>query len=593
MTLDASQQNVFDRIKANPDKNFFIQGQAGTGKSTLINYIRENLGCTVAVVAPTGIAAQLIGGSTIHRMFHLGAHDYFPDNVVERYQGFERVVPLLDTLIIDEASMLRADVLDTVNVLCKRAKGNEIVFGGIQVILVGDLYQLPPVYKQTDEALNYMLKTYQVSKPFFFDAKCYESGSFEKLELKTVHRQDSDAEFLECLQSISVGNTPNNIESVREAIESLNTRVEPDSASCDFPVVTARRKQADEINCDKLAALAGNERIYKGILSGDYSEKEALAPLELHLKVGAKVMFCRNDTQEQKYVNGTMGVVQHMSDDGITVQTEKGDVVEVRCATWEKQEYVPSQHVPGALELKTIGKYEQFPLKPAYAITIHKSQGQTWDNVCIDLGNGGAFAEGQTYVALSRVKTMSGVHLARPLSLSDVQTNPRIQAFLVTGERPRPMGQRRDIESVKRFWRDVFPEFSAADSVYRCANPHTIYKLNGQPRFWGACYWFSCPYAELDKTIFLICLDNRNHSSVIFKIPACTFGENVFDLDLSIRSNDGRHQIQEYRDAYFDLFLETAGHYMELRTEINFDSYMIASETNWEVRNLKEDSEEE
>lgn len=213
--------------------------------------------------------------------------------------------------------------------------------------------------------------------------------------------------------------------------------------------------------------------------------------------------------------------------------------------------------------------------------------------MCIDLGNGGAFAEGQTYVALSRVKTMSGVHLARPLSLSDVQTNPRIQAFLVTGERPRPMEQRRDIESVKKFWRDVFPEFSAADSVYRCANPHHIYKLNGQPRFWGACYWFSCPYAELSKTIFLICLDNRNRSSVIFKIPTYTFGENVFDLDLSIRSNDGRHQNQEYRDAYFDLFLETAGHYMELRTEINFDSYMIASETNWEVRNLKDDSEEE
>lgn len=209
------------------------------------------------------------------------------------------------------------------------------------------------------------------------------------------------------------------------------------------------------------------------------------------------------------------------------------------------------------------------------------------------MGEGGAFAEGQAYVALSRVKTKTGVHLARPLSLSDVKSNPRIQAFLETGVRPHPMAQTRDIERVKAFWRDVLPEASSVDSVCHCANPHHIYKLNGQPRFWGACYWFSCPYTELDKTIFLICLDNRNHSSVIFKIPAYTFGENVFDLDLSIRSNDGRHQIQEYRDAYFDLFLETAGHYMELRTEINFDSYMIASETNWEVRDLKEDSEEE
>lgn len=591
--LDDFQQEAFDRIKKNFDKNFFIQGQAGTGKSTLINYLRENLERTVAVVAPTGIAAQLIGGSTIHRMFHLGAPDYFRANDVKNYKEYEYVLKKVHTLIVDEVSMLRADVFDTMNHLCKRAKDCNEVFGGIQVILVGDLHQLPPVYKHQDDLFNYMLETYQVSKPFFFDAKCYNEGNFEKLELQKVHRQNADEEFLSCLQTISIGNTPNNMGRLRAAIEALNSRVEPGSTSGDWPVVTARRKQAETINHDKLAALPGEERRYKGTLSGDYSESDALAPLELHLKVGAKVMFCRNDTQEQKYVNGTMGVVLDMSDDSIAVQTEKGDVVDVCQTTWQKQEYVPSSRETDALELKTCGSYVQFPLKLAYAITIHKSQGQTWNNVCIDLGNGGAFAEGQTYVALSRVKTMSGVHLAQPLSCEDAKTNLRVQQFLETGTRPQPVvPRRRDWESMKSFWSGIILRFTAAKAnMHCCSHPMTIRRLDNSYRFQIPCYWFLCKTQELEQPLFLICVDGN--SSTLFEIPAHTFTPGKFRLERDIRANDSRYNDLGFRRTSFDLFLETAGHYMELRTGINFDSYMIASETDWNVHNLRENEDEE
>lgn len=257
LTLDENQQNAFDMIKANRDKNFFIQGQAGTGKSTLINYLRENLEREVAVVAPTGIAAQLIGGTTIHQMFHLGSHPYFPKNVVENYQKHDEVVSLIHTLIIDEASMLRADVFDTIDSLCKKAKNNNKIFGGIQIVLVGDLYQLPPVYNYRDdkagEAQQYMYNTYKFPEPFFFDAECYSKGEFTKMVLSTVHRQEADRNFLNCLRAISSGNADNNKRDVEAAIDELNKRYKSGIVDGDdIPIVTSTNNRAIIINNEKL-----------------------------------------------------------------------------------------------------------------------------------------------------------------------------------------------------------------------------------------------------------------------------------------------------------------------------------------------------
>lgn len=589
INLDDNQREAFKKIKENRTKNFFIQGQAGTGKSFLINYLRDNLDGNVAVVAPTGIAAQLIGGSTIHRMFHLGGHDYFRlDQVEKRYSDYERVVGELNTLIIDEASMLRADVFDTVNILCKKAKSSDAMFGGIQVILVGDLYQLPPVYKYNKEAQEYLLKTYQFPNPFFFDSLCYKNGNFEKLELTSIHRQVSDNTFVDCLRNISTTYNPNNSGNVQHALDLLNKRVEPGAAEKEIPIVTARREQADAINHIKLRRIPGKEMPpYEGKFKGDYKETDTFVPSKLNFKVGAKVMFCRNDAAEGKYVNGTMGIIQFLDKDYITVKTEHGVIVDVRRAEWKKYEYVTSLHEEGKLDLKEIGSYVQFPLKLAYAITIHKSQGQTMDDVCIDLGDG-AFATGQTYVALSRVKTMGGLHLVQKLSLGDVKIDPRVQQFLQTGEVPPPPQRgldRRDYNSMKKFWSEVFPIIG--NPAVRCSTLNIRKKLDGQEYKFNrkSCFWYTHKKDELKRTIVLIASDAQNNSSMIFEIPPNSILSEQVELDQDIKcykewETKRRKNDQDYINNYFDIFLSNTSPYMELKTGISFEKHLIATEHN-------------
>lgn len=589
INLDDNQREAFKKIKENRTKNFFIQGQAGTGKSFLINYLRDKLDGNVAVVAPTGIAAQLIGGSTIHRMFHLGGHDYFRLDKVIKYRDYERIVSKLNTLIIDEASMLRADVFDTVNILCKEARKCDAIFGGIQVILVGDLYQLPPVYKYNKEAQEYLLKTYQFPNPFFFDALCYKVGNFEKLELTSIHRQVSDNTFVDCLRNISTTYTPNNSGNVQRALDLLNRHVESDAAEKEIPIVTARREQADAINHIKLSRISGEERPYEGKFEGDYKETDAFVPSKLNFKVGAKVMFCRNDGAEGRYVNGTMGIIQFLGEDYITVKTEHGVIVDVRRAEWKKYEYVyvTSLHEEGKLDLKETGSYVQFPLKLAYAITIHKSQGQTMDDVCIDLGDG-AFATGQTYVALSRVKTMGGLHLVQKLSLDDVKIDPRVQHFLQTGEVPSPPQRglnRRDYRSMKNFWSEIFPIIG--NYAIRCSTPNqrrtldaTTLKFDGK-----SCFWYTPFKRELEKTMIIISSDAQNSSSKIFEIPANSISSEEFQLDQNIKCKKQSEEKQRRYDTNFinnrfDIFLENKPPFTELNTQIKFEKYLIATEHN-------------
>lgn len=592
--MDETQQATFNKIKSNPQQNFFIQGQAGTGKSFLIKHIREELGRQVAVVAPTGIAAQLIDGVTINSLFCLGALPYFCLDDVKHYRFYKDIVKQIETLIIDEASMLRADVLDAINILCKKAKNCNEIFGGIQIVLVGDLYQLPPVYDSEDgDVQQYMKKTYHVQTPFFFDAICYKEANFEKIELLRVHRQSTDPQFLNDLQTISIRNTPDNRRAVQESLASLNRHVEPDASNKDISVVTATRKAAKEINDQKLAQLLSPEKLYIGSIDNpQYQSSDWVAPFELRLKIGAKVMFCRNE--KGVYVNGTMGIVTALDNNCIQVRTEKGVKVDVYRYKWEKKKYVESKEGEHHLELETVATYEQFPLKLAYAITIHKSQGQTWEHVCIDLGNG-AFATGQTYVALSRVKTSSGVHLIQEISPDDIKPNERVQEFLKTGLAPLPIPtytnwNRTDGNSVIDFWSTRFPCISDSQNVCHFANQITVRNNNKTRKFPNACFWFTLSKGLLKhkNNIFLIFINSNSRTSSVFKIPSEVILNKNFQLDRDVyTTNPQRYRKDrmgtQYRNNHFDIFVETTEPYEEIMSKFQFGEYLLATEVNWEI----------
>lgn len=593
--MDETQQATFDKIKSNPQQNFFIQGQAGTGKSFLIKHIREKLGRQVAVVAPTGIAAQLIDGVTINSLFCLGALPYFRLDVVKQYRFYNEIVKQIETLIIDEVSMLRADVLDAINILCQKAKNNNKIFGGIQIVLVGDLYQLPPVYDSEDvDVQRYMEATYHAPTPFFFDATCYKDANFNKIELKKVYRQTNDLQFLKDLQTISIKNAPNNQQAVQEALASLNMHVEPDAVSKDFSVVTSTREAAKNINEEKLAKLPTPEKSYIGSIDNpQYQNADWIAPFELRLKIGAKVMFCRNE--KNVYMNGTMGVVTSLSDNCIQVRTEKGVDVDVYRYKWEKKKYIESKEGESPLELVTVATYEQFPLKLAYAITIHKSQGQTWEHVCIDLGNG-AFATGQTYVALSRVKTASGVHLVQKISPDDIKPNERIQEFLKTGIVPLSMPtstnwDRADGNSVIDFWSTRFPCISDSQNVCHFANQKTVRKINKTRKFPTACFWFTLSKGLLrhKNNIFLIFINSNSRTSAIFKIPSEDIMRKDFKLDRDVyTTNPDRYSLDDngerYRNDKFDIFVETGTPYEEIMSGFEFGKYLLATEVDWQIQ---------
>ncbi|MCQ2371493.1 MAG: DEAD/DEAH box helicase [Akkermansia sp.] len=602
--LDDCQQTAFNKIKDNPNQNFFIQGQAGTGKSTLINYIRKHLRREVAVVAPTGIAAQLIEGATIHSMFKLGGKPYFPLNVVNRYKKYEAVVGVINTLIIDEASMLRADIFDTINCLCKKAQRDyKSAFGGIQIVLVGDLCQLPPVYKYEDEkAINYMMKTYGVAKPFFFDAKCYEKGKFQILKLNNVHRQNADMEFLKSLRTVSSLNSEIDSPALEDAIRFFNDECYDSSAKeGDIITITAKNEEAAEINERQLANLAGEERApYFGTFCGEYynpkkygnsnvidkelqkKRKEGVVvPEVLKLKVGAKVIICRNDAENGEYVNGTIGNVSELNDDSIKVEKADGNVVELRRVDWYQQEYV--KKTDGSLELSTIGTYNQFPLKLAYAISIHKSQGQTLEDVRVDLGDDGAFEAGQTYVALSRAKTRKGVHLVRKITLNDIIANPRVREFLSTGKKPRT----HIAEDVVAFWKQYY---KIDTSIIHHANLSVNWDTKGNVTWQNDHFWFTLDYRILNSTFYLVCIDGVKCISYLFRVPGGKFTRNHFGLDVNKNSNDNRHndnpQIKaEFCANHFDIYMKYSDEYAELYMNmVKFQPYLIAKEINWQVK---------
>jgi ATP-dependent exoDNAse (exonuclease V) alpha subunit len=396
----------------------FVTGKAGTGKSTLIQHLRGTVEGNCVVIAPTGVAAMNVQGATIHSFFRFPPRMLTDDDVtaIRRKKPYKK----LDLLIVDEVSMVRADVLDAMDRFLRlNGPKKNRPFGGVPVVLVGDLHQLPPVVRGQDEAAHFA-STYE--SPFFFSSRAFAEIEPAPVELTHIFRQQDDR-FVGILNRLRTGDTSPDV------LEEINARVTPGVDPDRETVLSTTNLIADRINKTRLASLPGDRRTYTGEANGSFriTGDRLPSPLELHLKVGARVMFTRNDSQG-RWVNGSLGVVQDMTDRSVEVELSgDGEMVEVSRAAWETYTYEfdedEDRHVP-----IVSGAYEQLPLTPAWAITIHKSQGKTLAQVRIDLGRS-AFAPGQVYVALSRCRRLDDITLSRAVTRRDVFCDRRVVSF--------------------------------------------------------------------------------------------------------------------------------------------------------------------
>lgn len=407
--------DAFDLIEYTR-KNIYLTGDAGTGKSTFLKYLVENTKKKIVVLAPTGVAALNVGGQTIHSFFRLPP-TFIQESDIRRVSHANRsLLKALDTVIIDEASMLRADLMDAVDYALRLNRDNmHIPFGGVQIVLVGDLCQLPPVVDKGLEEI--MAKEY--NNPYFFNARVFDEAEVFYLELTKQYRQ-TDAKLIELLNCIRH-------KKVSDAhLKILNQRVTNEEVDGNPVVLTMTNKDAAYINIGKLNELKSPEYHYEATISGRFSEEGSYpAEIILKLKKGAQVMLLRNDP-EHRWVNGTMAVVDELSDDSVKIAVD-GNIYPVPIFQWERIEYKYNR-ITGKIEKEVIGTFQQYPLKLAWAITVHKSQGKTFDAIVIITGRG-AFAHGQIYVGLSRCRTFEGIFLLNPIEHRDIIFDERVDGF--------------------------------------------------------------------------------------------------------------------------------------------------------------------
>lgn len=424
MTIDLNPQflSTLDLLE-NSSNSLFITGRAGTGKSTLLTYFKSHTKLKVVILAPTGVAAVNIGGATIHSFF-----GFKPDVTLEKAWVLgaktkkAALYRSLDAIVIDEISMVRADLLDCIDAFLRRVLGNSHPFGGKCLILFGDLYQLPPVVTQEDGAIF----ATRYSTPFFFSAEVISRLSLTFVELDHIYRQTDD-EFIAILNAIRENlATPAHL-------ALLNTRLNPDYAPPPEEYVvylTGTNRDAESYNTYQLNSLEGESRTFSAISTGTFDRRTEPAPRELVLKIGAQVMLTSND-REKRFINGTVGRVEDMSlidsSPVISIRLPNKKLIDVGPNSWEmfKFNFHPKS---GRITTEVAGTYTQLPLMLAWGITIHKAQGKTFDRLAIDLP--ASFAHGQTYVALSRATSLSSLILKRPLTLAHIIMDPVVTTWL-------------------------------------------------------------------------------------------------------------------------------------------------------------------
>lgn len=428
LQLNDDFRQALDLLEKN-ESNLFITGKAGTGKSTLLQLFRSTSRKKMVVLAPTGVAALNVQGQTIHSFFGFPPRIVTPSEAARKVtrKDLLRMYQNLEVLVIDEISMVRADLLDGMDRFLRVNRENYRPFGGVQVVFFGDLFQLPPVVTRDPVEASYFSEYYE--SPYFFSGKIFQDADFqlESLELRKVYRQES-RHFLRLLEAVRVN------ELDYDDLDDLNERHEPGFvASEGYITLCARNATADKINQRELSLLESPEHEFIAEVKGQFDPGLYPTDFGLRLRKGAQVMFVRNDLEERQFVNGTIGKITQLTEKSIVVETEttegKMRRIEVARAEWEIIRYKGGP--TGGLETEVVGSFSQYPLRLAWAITIHKSQGKTFDRVLIDLG-GGAFEHGQLYVALSRCRTLEGVVLRQRIRPQDVITDDRVVEFYET-----------------------------------------------------------------------------------------------------------------------------------------------------------------
>ena len=438
--LSDEQRSLFEYIE-NTDAHVFVTGRAGTGKSTLLSHLTANTEKSFAVCAPTGVAALNVGGVTIHSLFTFPLGLLGEVDIGKHLSRRTRdVLKALDMLVIDEVSMVSADLMDAMDRAMRIARGRRnLPFGGAQVVMFGDPYQLAPVPPRDPQERAYMAENYQSG--WFFDAHVWRDAGLERFELSEIFRQ-ADSNFKEILNAIRDGSVS---QDMLDVLNKAGNRFPPHS---DVIKLATINETVNSVNHQRMALIESEPKLFRAT----YSEGAANAfgrvlPAEtdLYLKVGAQVMFIKNDDSGSKnsagvttrrWVNGTIGRVTALPKSGLVVVDVEGEVLEVGPSTWEKVRYEVEEDfdeatgkVKEVLVPITLAEFKQIPLRLAWAVTVHKSQGQTYDEVQIDMGRG-AFSPGQTYVALSRVRALEGLYLTRAITLRDVMVDADVVRFM-------------------------------------------------------------------------------------------------------------------------------------------------------------------
>lgn len=416
--LSPEQAAVFNAIE-NTREHVFVTGRAGTGKSTLLNHLSWNTSKQVVISAPTGVAALNVGGQTIHSLLRLPI-GVIADHELEQSPELRKLLNTIDTLVIDEVSMVNADLMDAIDRSLRQARQRKTEpFGGVQLVLFGDPFQLAPVPGDADERAYFQ---HNYRSMWFFDAKVWAEADLLIYELSTIHRQREE-EFKRMLDAVRRGEVT---EEIAERLNEVGARPAPEDGAI---TLATRNDTVNRINSASLARLPGTVKVSNAEIEGDFGGRSFPADEVLELKLGARVMFLKNDP-DQRWVNGTIGVVRKITR---TVFVEvDGQDHEVDPTIWEKYKYSYSA-ATRKLTREVVAEFRQFPLRLAWAVTIHKSQGKTYDQVIIDLGQR-SFAPGQTYVALSRVTTLSGLYLTRPLRPSDVIVDENVKRFMAAAK---------------------------------------------------------------------------------------------------------------------------------------------------------------